>query len=374
MNKNWLLSALMVLCLSNSGCKQPEQAKQREPRKVRIQEGYSEAFIQALQKHEESVHASVSGLTLGQAQAIRSVVRTWPSGKVITVAFKGGSAQLRRQISLAVKPWSESEAANITFDFGYDSHTANYREWSPSDSEYRADVRISFDSQPEPGYWSAIGKDSINPNVRPANIASMNFEGFADQLPDDWNATVLHEFGHALGFEHEHQSPNSPCDQEYRWSDDAGYEPHQNEFQEFVPDGQGRKPGIYTVLQGPPNGWSRLQIDFNLKQFAPSTDWYLTAFDSSSIMKYVFQDWMYRDVAVSTKSGCYGPPNRVLSKEDQKAAATAYPHDPSAVKSLLDGQIRVTQQMLTRKNLPPELRLEFKSIQADLKKSRVQIE
>ena len=369
MQKPWPI-LVAILCLSAAGCKKSEVQLPAERPKIRIQEGYSETFIKALQQQDEAIRSASPNMNFAQVQSIRSVLRTWPNKRVIKVAFKGGNAELGKQISLAVKPWTD--AANITFDFGLDPTTANYREWTTSDTDYRADVRISFDSSPEPGYWSAVGRDSIKPSLRPPNIASMNFQGFTEELADDWQATVLHEFGHALGFEHEHQSPNSPCEPEYRWSDDPGYIPTQNMYHEFVADNQGRKPGIYTVLGGAPNRWSKEQIDFNLKQFAPSTDWYLTPFDPSSIMKYAFPDWMYRDVEVSTKSGCYGPPSLVLSAEDQKGAATAYPRDPQSAEHLLDEKLRVSQEVLALKKLSPQLRFEFNSIAGDLQKAKRQ--
>lgn len=57
------------------------------------------------------------------------------------------------------------------------------------------------------------------------NVASMNLQEFDETLPDDWQAIVLHEFGHVLSFEHKHQNPNSSCEQEYRWDDEPGYVP-----------------------------------------------------------------------------------------------------------------------------------------------------
>lgn len=47
------------------------------------------------------------------------------------------------------------------------------------------------------GSWSYIGTDALH---LPKESASMNL-GFVDA------ATVMHEFGHALGLIHEHQSP-----------------------------------------------------------------------------------------------------------------------------------------------------------------------
>ena len=70
-----------------------------------------------------------------------------------------------------------------------------------------------------------VGNDSIDPTIVGAGEASMNFGGFAQGPPPGWEATVLHEFGHALGFQHEHQLPVGGCDLEFRWEDDPGYQP-----------------------------------------------------------------------------------------------------------------------------------------------------
>src|SRR5690349_10941147 len=105
----------------------------------------------------------------------------------------------------------------------------------------------------------------------------MNFEGFDVQLPQDWRGVVLHEFGHALGLEHEHQHPVQPCD--FRWEDDPGYTPTTDRFGQFTPDEAGRKPGIYTLLGGPPNRWSREMVDFNLRKLPDSSAFRTSAFD-----------------------------------------------------------------------------------------------
>lgn len=60
-----------------------------------------------------------------------------------------------------------------------------------------ADVRISF--YPNEGSFSCLGNSAL---IKGKNEATMNF-GWLDVK------TILHEFGHLLGMEHEHQSPYS---------------------------------------------------------------------------------------------------------------------------------------------------------------------
>ena len=55
------------------------------------------------------------------------------------------------------------------------------------------------------GSWSRIGTDATKV---PLMSCTMNL-GFVDR------ATVLHEFGHALGLIHEHQSP---FNDDFRWN------------------------------------------------------------------------------------------------------------------------------------------------------------
>lgn len=80
-----------------------------------------------------------------------------------------------------------------------------------------ANIKISFDT--EGGAWSLVGTDCLN-----SNTATMNF-GWLDV------ATVIHEFGHALGLIHEHQNPRGePVDWNvpvvHRWANTTqGWDP-----------------------------------------------------------------------------------------------------------------------------------------------------
>ena len=100
-------------------------------------------------------------------------------------------------------------------------------------------IRVSFD---KPGYWSQLGQFSIVYTKQ--EEASMNFEGFdkiePGQTYNDYAfGTIRHEFGHAFGLYHEHQSPEAHCDQEFNWD------------------------YIYDYLKGPPNNWAISENKFN---------------------------------------------------------------------------------------------------------------
>ena len=250
--------------------------------------------------------------------------RRWNPGQSLRVGFRGGSDELYQEIAAVADEWSNH--GNITFDFK-DDDTGEFRTWSENDKEYLGDIRISFSF---PGYWSMVGTDSIDLSIAPPNESSMNFGGFTRSLPDGWQATVLHEFGHALGFQHEHQSPIGGCDLDFRWEDDPGYLRTTDPFGQFVADAQGRRPGIYTVLGGPPNNWPEAKVNHNLRQLRNSHAFMIGPFDRTSIMKYAFPEWMFRDGA---NSHCFGTRNRELSTQDKAGIARAYPHDEESARN-----------------------------------------
>ena len=109
-----------------------------------------------------------------------------------------------------------------------------------------SDIRIGFDSND--GAWSYIGTDCSN------KWKTMNL-GFIDQ------GTVLHEFGHALGLIHEHQSPAS-----------GGFEWNREE--------------VIKSLSGPPNNWDIRTIEHNMFGKYDSSQLLMTEYDSHSIMHY----------------------------------------------------------------------------------------
>jgi hypothetical protein len=358
---------VLVLCATLLSCNKkqpPPEPPPPEAKRFPLQEGYPVTLIKALEEQQtqlqEAASKTRSSVSPGGLRSIVSIARAWAPGAVIKVAFKGGSPQLRGLIADAVKSWTS--AANIKFDFGDTTSPGTYNEWSTADSTYRADIRIAFDSQPEGGYWSCVGRDSVNKALRGPDVASMNLEEFDESLPSDWQAIVLHEFGHALGFEHEHQNPNSSCEQEYRWDNEPGYVTTKDTYGQFIPDTQGRKPGMYTVLGGAFNWWPREQVDFNMRRLPNTTDVEASSFDKDSIMKYHFDQRLYLNVAASAASGCYTPRSPVLSPQDRRAAAARYPFARWAVNEKLAERSRVSHRMRSIKELSANLREFFRSM------------
>jgi hypothetical protein len=260
------------------------------------------------------------------------ISKRWPdpATKAITVAFLGGDDNLRQQIATAAADWSAG--SNVRFSFT-EPATGRFREWTRQDQTYSADVRVAFDGLDGGGYWSLVGVDSSDPTLVSPQEASLELQGFASRLPSDWQATVRHEFGHALGLMHEHQLPVGGCDQDFKWDDDPGYVPSQNIYGQYVNDTQGRSPGIYTLLAGAPNYWTKEKVDTNMRQLAVDSQNYdYGAFDAHSIMKYYFDPRLFRTGAAAH---CYSIENMTISDQDKIGIAKWYPPTASPALSIL---------------------------------------
>ena len=307
-------------------------------------EGFPPSLVGRLVRADSGLLQGIRPMSQPSTERTHALVRLskrWRPGDVIVVAFLGGSREVRDSVAAAASVWSRF--ANIGFDFWTDSTHTNYREWSRSDGHYMAHVRVAFD---EPGYWSFVGREAVDPRYAPADSASLNLEAFDNGLPQEWKETVLHEFGHVLGLEHEHQNPLSTCEAEFRWTDDVGYIPTTARYGNFIDDRSGRHPGLYRLLGGPPNKWDSTTVDYNLRRFAFDLDLEATAFDSSSIMKYYFEPSFFK---LGTASHCYSPEALQLSAADQAIAAHHYPR-----AQLADNTLDVVlQQGLRETDLSP---------------------
>lgn len=324
----------------------------------RVFEGYPSWLRSRLLHREKSLVRAVGPAKLGPRRWLIRQLGRWDPGHTLTVAFRGGNKELREKIEGAAREWCDHGNLKMSF-----RRSKKFREWEPGDRDFKADVRIGFQGGRNGGYWSLVGDDSVDTSIVEPGQASMNFEGFPQDLPPDWSATVLHEFGHALGFEHEHQAPTGGCEDEFRWEDDPGYRPTVDTFGQYVPDSMGRRPGIYTVLGGPPNEWDRATVDHNLRGLRDTRAYRQSAFDPRSIMKYFFEDWMFKSGA---ESSCFSASNNTLSKTDKTGMAAAYPGAKAKPAKLAKEDRKFVEEIVAAEAPPLELRNRLSRRLADL--------
>ncbi len=292
-----------------------------EEMKRRALEAYPDHIAEKLKQRRLELDAIAPQLVV-----VKPALR-WLPDQTVTVAFKSGDTDLHRRIEAAALEWTKH--ANIKLDFGFDKQSQTYRSYSSGDDDYAADIRIMFDGDT---YWSAVGNDSVNSEIYPAWDASMNLGAIDSLNAEQFQGTVLHEFGHALGAEHEHQNPKDGCDDEWRWDDDAGYVSTTDSNGNLIEDLYYRYPGIYTYMSGAPDYWPRSKVDYNLRQLADAQAYDAGPFDKYSIMKYWFPaEFFY----AGENSRCYTENLAYeLSSQDKAQIAAIYPRDSGLIAEL----------------------------------------
>src|SRR5918995_908463 len=133
-----------------------------------------------------------------------SDVQRWVPGSTVRVAFLDGDTELHADIADATR--QITDACNLALDFGQDPDTGEFRRWTLQDTQYAAEIRVSFDRR---GNFSLVGTDSTDRTLGPGpvggapNQRSLNLGGWtAQQRPQRWRGTTRHEFLHALAFHH----------------------------------------------------------------------------------------------------------------------------------------------------------------------------
>jgi hypothetical protein len=201
--------------------------------------------------------------------------KKWPMGAVLKCRFLDGSRKMRKKVEAVAHQWEQY--ANIKFKFI---------------ASGPAEIRISFFA--DSGSWSAVGRDALNHQYFPLHQPTMNYGWLRNDTSDDeYSRVVLHEFGHALGCIHEHQSPTFTR----VWN----------------------KKAVLKYFQGPPNYWTPADIQFNvLGKYSPQ-GLAATKFDPKSIMLYSFDGALFADGLGPTNS------NTKLSQSDMTMIQEMYP-------------------------------------------------
>jgi len=205
-------------------------------------------------------------------------LKKWDNGRTLRCRFLDGDDFQQGKVKEKAAIWQNY--ANITFSFVTDPD---------------AEIRISF--QADPGSWSAVGTDCLVSDYFPQYQPTMNYGWLRDDTDDEeYERVVVHEFGHALGCIHEHQSPN----ENLQWNADA----------------------VYKAFSGPPNFWNKDDIDHNILQKYSPDGMSATTFDLQSIMLYQFDGSLFTD-------GVGTPLNTHLSDMDKQMIGQMYPQPVS---------------------------------------------
>lgn len=201
-------------------------------------------------------------------------LKMWEHGRTLKCRFLDGTTTQRKKVEAKAHLWEQY--ANIKFKFV---------------TTEDAEIRVSFSA--DPGSWSAVGTDALVERFFPKFQPTMNFGWLVDDTSDkEYERVVVHEFGHALGCIHEHQSPGGSL----KWN----------------------RPQVYRYFSGPPNFWSKAQIDHNVIAKYSKTQTNFSKFDGDSIMLYEFPGFLFTN-GKGTKS------NTRLSQLDKAFIARMYP-------------------------------------------------
>lgn len=164
--------------------------------------------------------------------------KCWQPGAELHIRFLGGLPEVQQKVAEIAAEWMQFANVHLIFDNAPD-----------------APIRVAFKRG---GSWSMVGMDALKVA---ADQPTMNLGWLNPQTSDEeYHRVVLHEFGHALGAIHEHQSPHGAIP----WN----------------------RAKVIATYAGPPNNWDEAKIIRNVLNRYDEESVNASAFDPHSIMLY----------------------------------------------------------------------------------------
>jgi hypothetical protein len=217
-----------------------------------------------------------------RARAILSVRSKWVNGTVLHYCFFGGSSHFavpKVQADAVRDAFNKWKAVGIGLEFQEVNQLSE------------AEVRIGY-STADGDSASGVGREVLDgPSTEPTTVYGWNL------TTPYGRGTALHELGHVLGMEHEHQNPFAGI----KWHEQA----------------------VYDSLAKPPNNWDHATTFHNILEKLTPQQVQGSAWDPDSIMEYEFEPGLI-DEPEQYDLGGLVPPG-TLSKADKEWAVQWYP-------------------------------------------------